>query len=156
MLSISLPNMASLNHSDSKSASLDHVPHVYKTFRPSEDFAAFEAEFIHPVIQRSHGNNLIYSSKLLDLPLPVSFASHCCSIKSLHQTFVNTDINQPSWEITFPHYIAPSPNQSAQIPVLNCVLVHGHFSLKNPECFVVKDGGGFRFGDIVVLGGHGI
>jgi hypothetical protein len=68
----------------------------------------------------------------------------------------NTDINQPSREITFPHYIAPSPNQSARIPVLHCVLVHGHVSLKNPECFVVKDGGGFRFGDMVVLGGHGI
>jgi hypothetical protein len=34
--------------------------------------------------------------------------------------------------------------------------VHGQFSKKNPECFVVEDGGGFKFGDIVVLGGHGI
>jgi hypothetical protein len=148
--------MASLHHSDSKSASLDHVPHVYETFRPSEDFAAFEAEFICPIIQQSHGNNLIYSSKLLDLPLPVSFASRRRSIESLCQTFLNIDINQPSREIAFPHYIAPIPNQSARIPVLNCVLVHGHFSLKNPACFVVKDGGGFKFGDIVVLGGHGM
>jgi hypothetical protein len=123
---------------------------------PTEDFAAFEAEFIHPVIQRSHSNNLIYASKLPDLPLPASFASRRHSIKSLHQTFLNANINQLSWEITFPHYIAPSPNQLARIPVLNCVLVHGHFSLKNTECFVVKDGGGFRFGDIVVLGGHRI
>jgi hypothetical protein len=148
--------MASLNHSDSKSASLDHVPHIYETFRPSEDFAAFEAEFIRPIIQRSHSNNLIYLSKLPDLPLPVSFTSHRRSIESLHQTFINTDINRPSREIAFPRYIAPIPNQSAQIPVLNRVLVHGQFSLKNPECFVVEDGGDFRFGDILVLGGHGI
>jgi hypothetical protein len=30
-------------------------------------------------------------------------------------------------------------------------LVHGHFNPKNPKYFVVIDGGGFKFGDAVVL-----
>jgi hypothetical protein len=66
------------------------------------------------------------------------------------------DYNRPSQDITFPHYISPSPNQSAHVPITRRILVSGQFNLKYPNYFMVTDNGHFKGGDIVILGGQGL
>ena len=130
-------------------------PHIYETFRTSEDYSDFEAQILCPIIRKSYIHSYIYPSRLPKPLLPVSFALPHRSIESVHRIILETDYNRPLQDLTFPHYISPSPNHLAHIPIIRHILVSGHFSLKFPGCFVVTESGGFGSGDILVLGGHG-
>jgi hypothetical protein len=124
--------------------SIDKPAHIYETFRASGDYSAFEAEVICPIICGTHQQSYIYPSKFPELSLPISYTSACRSIESIHCLILETDDNRPSWDITFPRYIAPSPNQSAHVPITRCILVSGQFNLKYPGCFMVTNNGGFK------------
>jgi hypothetical protein len=148
--------MESSGQSDApKCAHITEPPHVYKTFRTSEDYSDSEARIFRSIIRNSHIHSYIYPSRLPELPSPISFALPRRSIESVHRIILETDYNRPSWDLTFPHYISPSPNHSAHIPIIRRILASGHCSAKFPGCFVVTESGGFGSGDIVVLGGHG-
>jgi hypothetical protein len=118
-------------------APIDKPAHVYETFRAPGDYSVFEAEVLRPIIHGTHQQSYIYPSKLPELPLPISHALPHCSIESIHCLILEMDYNHPSQDITFPHYIAPSPNQSAHVPITCCILVSGQFSLKYPDYFMV-------------------
>jgi hypothetical protein len=140
----------------SKQVLVDKPAHVYETFRASGNYSAFEAEILRPIIHGTHQQSYIYPSKLPDLPLPISHAPPCRSIESIHLFILETDYNRPSQDITFPHYIAPSPKQSAHVPITHHILVSEQFNLKYPNYFMVTDNGGFMGGDILILGGQGL
>ena len=140
----------------SKQVPINKPAHVYETFRASGDYSSFEAEVIRPFICGTHQQSYIYPSKFLELPLPISYASPCRSVESIRRPILETYYNCPSQDITFPHYIAPSPNQSAHVPITCRILVSGHFIPKYPGYFMVTNNGGFKGGDIVILGGQGL
>jgi hypothetical protein len=68
-------------------------PHVFETFRFSEDYEAFRRQVILPSIHDSHDHQYIYYSDKPALPLPVSFAPSRPSIKSVYRLILDTDIN---------------------------------------------------------------
>lgn len=136
-------------------AKLAPTLHPYETFDPAGDYAEFEARVLRPAISRSYAQQYYRSAKLPDIPLPVAVAPNRPSIEAVHQLILETDYNRPSRDITFPNYPAPKPKQSAALPIIRRVYVSGFSSLKSPEYFIVTNNGGFRVGDIVVLGGRG-
>ena len=71
---------------------------------------------------------------------------------SIHCIILETDINRPSWEIPFPHYIDCPPMQSSRIPLSHYIPVFGYFSRNIPGCFVTTFKG-FKKGVIIRLGG---
>jgi hypothetical protein len=82
-LIVLLPTVLSIypimSSSSSKSGSVKQLsdnpqPHVFETFRFSEDYEAFWKQVILPAICGSHDHQYIYYSDKPALPLPVSFA----------------------------------------------------------------------------------
>jgi hypothetical protein len=71
--------------------------------------------------------------------------SICCFI-------AETDINRPSQELAFPHYIDCPSNQSTKVPLPCYIPVFGYFSRNIPRCSMTKSEG-FKKGDIVRSGG---
>ena len=126
--------------------------HIRETFRPYDKCDIYDANLIQTIILSSRHHTLLYANKYPELPLPVSYTSPRASIDSVHCVIVETDINRPSRELTFPHYIDCPPNQSAKIPLPCYIPVFGYFSRNIPGCFVTKSEG-FSKGDIVRLGG---
>jgi hypothetical protein len=147
------PNMTS---SPSKSGSAQQVsenpqPHVFETFRFSEDYEAFWREVILPTICGSHDRQYISYSGKPALPLLVSFAPSRPSIESVYKLILDTDINSPNC-IPFTHYVDYPPRQSASIPITRCLTAHGYFSPNILECFILDDNVAYQKGDIVALG----
>ena len=87
--------------------------------------------------------------------MPVAFGPQRASIESVRCLILETDINRPSQNISFLHYIDCPPNQSATVPLPHQVTALGYFSLKVPQCFVSNIGEGLNIGDIVGLGSAG-
>jgi hypothetical protein len=158
-LIVFLPTVLSIyfnmTSSPSKSGSAKQVsenpqPHVFETFRFSEDYEAFWREVILPTICGSHDRQYISYSSKPALPLPVSFAPSWPSIESVYKLILDTDISSPNC-IPFTHYVYP-PCQSASIPITRRLTAHGYFSLNIPECFISDDNVAYQKGDIVALG----
>jgi hypothetical protein len=123
--------------------------HIHETFNPSDECDVYDADLIRTIILSSCHHSFIYPNKYPELPLPVSNMSPRASMDSIHHFIVETDVNRPSQELTFSHYIDCPPNQSAKIPLPHYIPVFGYFS---PGCFVSKSEG-FKKGDFVRLGG---
>ena len=134
------------------SPTLPPALHIHETFHPYDECDIYDADLIQTIILNSHHHTLLYANKYPELPLPVSYTSPRASIDSVHRVIVETDINRPSRELTFPHYIDCPPNQSAKIPLPHYIPVFGYFNRNIPECFVMKSED-FNTGDIVRLGG---
>jgi hypothetical protein len=134
---------------------IDKPAHIYEMFRASSDYSAFEAEVLQPIICETHQQSYIYPFKLPELLLPISYTSPDHSIEFIHRLILETNYNCLSQDIIFPHYIAPSSNQSAHVPITHRFLVSKQFSLNYPDYFMVTDNRGFK-GDIVVLGSQGL
>jgi hypothetical protein len=135
-----IPVMESSGQSGaSKQVPIDKPAYVYETLRASRDYSAFEAEVICPIIRGTHQQSYIYPSKFPKLLLPISYASPHRSVESICRLILETDYNHPSQDITCPHYIAPSPNQSAHVPITRHILVSGNFRLKYPGYFMVTN-----------------
>jgi hypothetical protein len=126
--------------------------HIRETFHPYDECDIYYADLIRTIILSSRHHTFLYANKYPELPLPVSYMSPRASIDSVHRIIVETDINRPSQELTFPHYIDCPPNQSTKIPLPHYIPVFGYFSRNIPGCFVTKSEG-FNKGDIVRLGG---
>jgi hypothetical protein len=124
--------------------------HIRETFNPSDECDVYDADLIRTIILSSHHHSLIYPNKYPELPLPVSYTSPRASMDSIHRFIVETDVNRPSRELTFPHYINFPPNQSTKIPIPHFIPVSGYFSRNIPGCFMTKSEG-FKKGDIVRL-----
>jgi hypothetical protein len=145
-----------MSSSSSKSGSVKQLPdipqpHVFETFRFSEDYEAFQRKVILPAICGSHDHQYIYYSDKPALPLLVSFAPSRPSIESVYNLILDTDINSPNC-IPFHHYIDYPPHQSASITIAWCLTVHGYFSPNILECFISDDNVAYQKGDIVALG----
>jgi hypothetical protein len=126
--------------------------HICETFNPSDECDVYDADLIWTIILSSHHHSFVYPNKYPELPLPVSYTSPRASMDSIHRFIMETDVNRPSRELAFPHYINCPPNQSAKIPIPHFISVSGYFSRNIPGCFVTKSEG-FKKGDIVRLGG---
>jgi hypothetical protein len=126
-------------------------PHVFETFRFSEDYEAFWRQVILPSIRDSHDNQYIYYSDKPALPLLVSFAPSQPSIESVYKLILDTDINSPNC-VPFPHYVHYPPCQSDSILITRHLTSHGHFSPNIPGCFIFDDKVAYQKGDIVALG----
>jgi hypothetical protein len=147
---------SNMTSSPSKSGSVQHVsenpqPHVFETFRFSEDYEAFRRQVILPSICDSHDHQYIHYSNKPALPLPVSFAPSRPSIVSVYKLILDTDINSSN-HIPFTHYVDNPHRQSASIPITRCLTAHGYFSPNIPECFISDDNVAYQKGDIVALG----
>jgi hypothetical protein len=147
------PNMTS---SPSKSDSVQQVsenpqPHVFETFRFSEDYEAFWRQVILPTICGSHDCQYISYSGKPALPVPVSFAPSWPSIESVYRLILDTDINSPN-HIPFTHYVDYPPRKSTSIPITRRLTTHGNFSPNILECFILDDNIAYQKGDIVALG----
>jgi hypothetical protein len=140
---------------DSKPLAIPPALHVFETFSSYEDYDTYDAAVLRPMIRSSHPYSYIYADKHPDLPLPVAFGPQRASIESVRRLILETDINRPSQNISFPHYIDCPPNQSATIPLPRRVTALGYFSLRVPQCFVLNIGEGLNIGDIVGLGSAG-
>jgi hypothetical protein len=87
---------SSSSKSDSaKQVSKNPQPHVFETFRFSEDYEAFWRQVILLTICGSHDCQYISYSDKPALPLPVSFSPSWLSIKSVYKLILETDINCP-------------------------------------------------------------
>jgi hypothetical protein len=159
-LIVPLPTVLSIypimTSSSSKSGSAKQLsenpqPHVFETFRFSEDYEAFQRQVILPTICGSHGHQYIYYFDKPALPLPVSFAPSWPSIESVHKLILDTDINSPNC-IPFPHYVNYPPRQSISILITRCLTTHGYFSPNISGCFISDDKVAYQKGDIVALG----
>jgi hypothetical protein len=144
-----------MTSSSSKSGSAKQLsenpqPHVFETFRFSEDYEAFWRQVILPTICGSHDHQYIYYSAKPALLLPVSFAPSRPSIESVYELILDTDINSPN-RIPFPHYVNYPLRQSASIPITRCLTAHGYFSWNIPGCFILDDKVAYQKGDIVAL-----
>jgi hypothetical protein len=124
------------------SPTLPPALHIRETFHPYDECDIYDTDLIWTIILSSRHHTLLYANKYPELPLPVSYMSPRASIDSVHHIIVETNINRPSQELTFPHYIDCPPNQSAKISLPRYI----------PGCFVTKSEG-FSKGDIVRLGG---
>jgi hypothetical protein len=127
-------------------------PHVFETFRFSEDYEAFWRQVILPTIHGSHGHQYIYYSDKPALLLPVSFAPSWPLIESVYKLILDTDINSPNC-ISFPHYINYPSRQSASIPIAQRLTAHGNFSPNIPGCFYVILIFALNYGDIKNISG---
>jgi hypothetical protein len=126
-------------------------PHVFETFRFSENYEEFQKQVILPAICGSHDHQYIYYSDKPALPLLVSFAPSQPLIESVYKLILDTDINSPN-RIPFPYYINYPPHQSTSILIAQHLTTHGHFSLNFPGCFILEDKVAYQKGDIVALG----
>jgi hypothetical protein len=158
-LIVPLPTVLSIypimTSSSSKSGSVKQLsenpqPHVFETFRFSEDYEAFRRQVILPPIHGSHDHQYIYYSNKPALPLLVSFAPSRPSIESVYKLILDTDINSSNC-IPFPHYVNYPPCQSASIPITRRLTAHGYFSPNIPGCFISDDKVAYQKGDIVAL-----
>jgi hypothetical protein len=134
------------------SPTIPPVLHIRETFNPSDECDVYDANLIWTIILSSRCHSFIHPNKYPKLPLLVSYTSPRASMDSIHHFIVETDVNRPSWELTFPHYINCPPNQSTNIPIPRFIPVSGYFSRNIPGCFMTKSEG-FKKGDIVGLGG---
>ena len=126
-------------------------PHVFETFDPTEDYESFRRHIILPIIRESHDYQSIHYTKKPTLPPPVVFAPDRCSIESVYQLILDTDVNLTN--ITpFVHYVGYPPRQSASIPIAQRLTSHGYLSPNIPGCFISNNKEAFLKGDIVVLG----
>ena len=137
------------------SPTLPPALHIRKTFHPYDKCDIYDADLIWTIILSSRHHTLLYPNKYPELPLLVSHTSPRASINSVCRIIVETNINRPSRELTFPHYIDCPPNPSAKIPLPHYIPVFGYFSRNIPGCFVMKSKG-FKKGDIIRLGGSEI
>jgi hypothetical protein len=126
-------------------------PHVFETFRFSEDYEAFRKEVILPTICGSHDRQYISYTDKPSPPLPVSFAPSRPSIESVYKLILDTDINSPI-RLPFTHYVDYPPRQSASIPITRRLTAHGYFSPNIAGCFISDDKVAYQKGDIVALG----
>jgi len=120
--------------------------HLLETFRPSMDYARFEADIINPYIRTARARiNLLASSKL-----PLSFAPGRKSVSELCNFLIDTDYNRSSHIIHVPSCNF-KPKMSAMIPFDRSFQLGGYFSPKHPDCFV-WEGGIFEEGSTVFFG----
>ena len=146
------PFKASLSCHSLICLAFDHPFDVYKYSILIGQCDIYDTDLIQTIILSSRHHTLLYANKYPKLPLLVSYMSPRASINSVHRIIVETDINRPSQELTFPHYIDCPPNQSAKIPFPRYIPVFEYFSRNIPGCFVMKSEG-FSKGDVVRLGG---
>jgi hypothetical protein len=126
--------------------------HIRETFHPSDECDIYDADLIRTILSKSYHHSFIYADKYPELPLPVSYTSPRASMDSIHRIILETDINRPSREIPFLHYIDCPPKQSARIPLPCYIPVFGYFSRSILGCFVTTSDS-FKKGDVVRLGG---
>ena len=116
-------------------------PHIFETFDPAEDYESFRRHIILLIICNSHDNQSIHYTQKPTFPPPIVFAPDRCSLESVYQLILDTDINLTNFT-PFVHYGGYPPCQSASIPIPRRFSAHGYFSPNIPGCFVsdYKDG----------------
>src|ERR1700734_2112539 len=129
--------------------------HLFETFRLSMDdreYSDFESTIIHPSIRATCYHDALFANSRLT-ELPVTFAPGCQSIVNIQCFLVDTDYNWSPINI-HPHSFGETSPMPQVVPLDHVFYIKGHFSKKQPGCFVWEEGH-FEDGEQVIFGTSG-